>query len=705
MTSEIRVNKLQNRVGLGTVTYADTGIIVSGIVTCTELSGLTALNIAGVGTASTLDINGDIDVDGHTNLDNVSIAGVTTASTINSTFINSTGNIEIDVDSGEFRCGAGGDFKISHSGSENILRSDFPTVFRNAANNETLAKFTPNGAVELYYNNIKMLETNIPSGHNGEVILGQKVHVKHTASGNGQIFPASGNLYLNAKNAETSIMLAADAGVHLFYNNAQKFVTTNTGAVVTGILTATSFSGDGSALTGLSGVSVANQSDNRLITSTGTTDALNGESTLTYDGNTLQNLQSGAAANLTLKTTSNSFNSLILDSNRAADTQFGIIDGRWNGNVVNRIQFVTGSDGTNKDDGYMAFHTRTSGASLAERLRIQSNGQVCIGSAFVGGGGHLTIRGGGVNTYATQDYQYVGTPSNNTTTLAQIRFTANTTGASVIKGAEIRAVSDAAWSATGDAPTRLEFHTAPDSSASVQERLRIDSNGNVGINETSPQQQLHVHDDSNYNGILVNGNSAPRIAFARSTTTTGEWSVGIDGTNGGQFVINNSNDNSNRKLILSSSGVSVAGTLTTGGACTINGFLEASGGAATGHGAKLGNLSVGYDNLYNTIQALSNSTNLHLQYNVNGDIQCNEGGGDMVTADIRPRTNNAFNLGTNSYRWANIHTNDLNLSNEGNVNEVDGTWGQYTIQEGKNDLFLINRRSGKRYKFLLQEVD
>jgi len=80
MTSEIRVNKLQNRVGLGTVEYTNTGIVVSGIVTCTELSGLTALNIAGVGTANTLDINGDIDVDGHTNLDNVSVAGVTTFS-------------------------------------------------------------------------------------------------------------------------------------------------------------------------------------------------------------------------------------------------------------------------------------------------------------------------------------------------------------------------------------------------------------------------------------------------------------------------------------------------------------------------------------------------------------------------------------------------------------------------------------------------
>ena len=79
MTSEIRVNKINNRAGLCTITIADTGVVVNGIVTCTEVSGLNVLNIAGGSTfANTLDINGDIDVDGHTNLDNLSVAGVTT---------------------------------------------------------------------------------------------------------------------------------------------------------------------------------------------------------------------------------------------------------------------------------------------------------------------------------------------------------------------------------------------------------------------------------------------------------------------------------------------------------------------------------------------------------------------------------------------------------------------------------------------------
>ena len=49
---------------------------------------------------------------------------------------------------------------------------------------------------------------------------------------------------------------------------------------------------------------------------------------------------------------------------------------------------------------------------------------------------------------------------------------------------------------------------------------------------------------------------------------------------------------------------------------------------------------------------------------------------------------------------------DLNLSNElrGDPNEVDGTRGSWTIQEGVEDLFLINRNTGEKYKFVLDKV-
>ena len=74
------------------------------------------------------------------------------------------------------------------------------------------------------------------------------------------------------------------------------------------------------------------------------------------------------------------------------------------------------------------------------------------------------------------------------------------------------------------------------------------------------------------------------------------------------------------------------------------------------------------------------------------------------TGDILPGADNTQDLGSSSKRFANLYTGDLNLSNEGSANDVDGTWGQYTIQEGENDLFLLNRRSGKKYKFMLEEV-
>jgi len=87
-------------------------------------------------------------------------------------------------------------------------------------------------------------------------------------------------------------------------------------------------------------------------------------------------------------------------------------------------------------------------------------------------------------------------------------------------------------------------------------------------------------------------------------------------------------------------------------------------------------------------------------------------GGIIVTAGIStfganvlPDGNGTRDLGATGTRWANLYTSDIDLSNEAKGgNEVDGTWGSYTIQEGENDLFLINRRNGKKYKFVLQEV-
>ena len=65
----------------------------------------------------------------------------------------------------------------------------------------------------------------------------------------------------------------------------------------------------------------------------------------------------------------------------------------------------------------------------------------------------------------------------------------------------------------------------------------------------------------------------------------------------------------------------------------------------------------------------------------------------------------SINLGSSGARWQNLYVNDLKLSNKGGANDVDGTWGDYTIQEGKNDLFIKNERNGKVYKINWTEVE
>ncbi len=72
---------------------------------------------------------------------------------------------------------------------------------------------------------------------------------------------------------------------------------------------------------------------------------------------------------------------------------------------------------------------------------------------------------------------------------------------------------------------------------------------------------------------------------------------------------------------------------------------------------------------------------------------------------VAPTADNTYNLGSASNRWANVYTGDMHLNNMNTGgNEVDGSEGHWTMQEGSDDLFLINRNTGKKYKFNLTEV-
>ena len=89
------------------------------------------------------------------------------------------------------------------------------------------------------------------------------------------------------------------------------------------------------------------------------------------------------------------------------------------------------------------------------------------------------------------------------------------------------------------------------------------------------------------------------------------------------------------------------------------------------------------------------------------------GASEAATAKVRitsaghmvPTADDTYDLGSSSLQWRDIYTGDLNLNNtKTRNNEVDGTSGSWTIQEGKDDLYLLNRLNGKKYKFNLTEV-
>ena len=159
---------------------------------------------------------------------------------------------------------------------------------------------------------------------------------------------------------------------------------------------------------------------------------------------------------------------------------------------------------------------------------------------------------------------------------------------------------------------------------------------------------------------------------------------------------------------LHSTGLNVSNTFvhSTGIALGAGSTVGAVTGVTTyyGDGSQLSGISVDTTKIEtgNTkIETIDTGSDGHLKFTTEGTARSRID----VNGHFTPEADNTYDLGTSSLRWRDIYTGDLNLSNEGRTNDVDGTWGNYTIQEGESDLFLINNRTGKKYKFLLQEVD
>ena len=161
--------------------------------------------------------------------------------------------------------------------------------------------------------------------------------------------------------------------------------------------------------------------------------------------------------------------------------------------------------------------------------------------------------------------------------------------------------------------------------------------------------------------------------------------------------------------------LTVSGNLGVGGTVTYEdvtnvdsiGIITARSGIQIGAGGTIGSSGGGIVTYFGDGSQLTGIDATALKDGSGNVIVQASGSAVSVTAGkhLNPATTNTTDLGTSSLRWRNLYTQDLQLSNESiGGNDVDGTWGNWTLQEGENDIFMINNRNGKKYKINLTEV-
>ncbi len=246
-------------------------------------------------------------------------------------------------------------------------------------------------------------------------------------------------------------------------------------------------------------------STNNTITTVTGAHAIQGEANLTYDGSHLSIATDAHGEGIKLTASGDTYNGITFDANRSgADTYMGAIEAKWNGSLVSFISFETGLDTTNKDDGLIAFSTRTSGSSIAERMRLDNAGRLIIGHTTSTGQDRLfqivgttadtssieLIRHSADDSCANLDFSKSrnATKGSNTVVnsgdaLGQIIFRGDDGSDITTAAATITAEVDGT-PGSNDMPGRLKFSTTADGASSSTERLRIDSSGHMGLGVT-----------------------------------------------------------------------------------------------------------------------------------------------------------------------------------------------------------------------------
>ena len=525
-------------------------------------------------------------------------------------------HIQIQADNKHLIIGAGDDLRAYHNGTNSVVNNNTGKLivtsddiwFKDKDDGDVHAKFIHDGAVELYHNNAKKLET---------ASWGTQIH---------GVLATTSHVDIAADNA--ILKVGASADLQLFHDGSHSYIK-DTGAGYLRIQAA-DYLQLGTAATPAMFLNC---------------DATDGTVYIAHNGtDKLQTTSSGVSITGVISFLSN--NSVI--QSNSSSYMVGIQGGATY--MGGRIELRGGQHGSSGD---IRFFAQGATSTAVERLRIMSDGQVNIGTTAnygtIGTAAVFQIYGSNAGGNVSQNI--INHAAANASSTCDINIWQNYRLANrIIFGRE----NNSNWqSSATSAASYTAFYT--NSAGTVAERLRITSAGEVLIGRNAWGSNAHPND---INKLVVTGTS-PADAYDSQCYLEGSETSGAVNT-GGALAFGGHDGSSHRNW------------------ANIYGMKEnATGGNTAAYMA------------FHTRPA---------------------GGGPTerlrITSDghVIPGADNSYDLGSSSKRWRNLYTTDLKLSNEGSKNDVDGTWGNYTIQEGENDLFLINKRSGKKYKFNLTEV-
>ena len=381
------------------------------------------------------------------------------------------------------------------------------------------------------------------------------------------------------------------------------------------------------------------------------------------------------------RATSTGGTTIIQDDDNLGEIRFSGADGNDLTNHAASINAeIDGTPSNNVTPGRLIFSTTSStGSDPTERLRIKSNGQVRIQT------------NGGDDTPAKLQLHSKDVSIVTGDHIGEIRFTGKDSAVGAERtGALIDVTAAANWDTgqtSGYTASHLDFHTQNNSGTdtiAAGPRVRITSDGKVGINATNPKSMFEVYESSTTQSetdkrIAIfrksSGASVGDEGYIHLTTMTGHYGVKLGFANEGAspnylnqgFFISTVNSGENitnhtKKFVIKSDGDIGIGTVSPNcklvvydsaahttyadstpsvGDCMLQLYNEPSSEAAGHHATLQFGVKGGSHNRVNTISAVAeNAGNRKMAFTFCTDSGSNRNERMRITADGNVGINN-----------------------------------------------------------------